>query len=315
MFMSHRILVSERKLLMLPWVATIVLTIAVAATAGQPDLAWRMRIVTPAAVIGPGTVMLVTVTGSQPLTRVETDAFSRTIPFWPTADPTEWQALVAVPLDTAPGPHELTVRGTRADGREETKRVRLVILRARFETRRLRVDPRFVNPPAREGDRISRESRTLADIFAQTRFGRLWSGPFTAPVPGESTSSFGRLTMLNGRSRGRHLGADFRAAHGTPVVAPNAGRVMLADDYYFSGNTVILDHGDGLYSLVAHLSRIAVRAGVHVERGDAIGDSGATGRVTGPHLHWAVRLRGDSVDPLSLVAAAAAIDERLPLRQ
>ena len=299
-----------RKLLMLPWFATIVMTAAVAATTGQTDLALRMRIVTPATVVRPGTVMLVTVTGSQPLTRVETDAFKRTIPFWLTAVPTEWQALVGVPLDTSPGLHELTVRATEADGRAATQPLRLTIVRARFETRRLRVDRRFVDPPAREAERIRHEAKTLADIFAQTRPGRLWSEPFTAPVPGESTSSFGRLTMLNGRSRGRHLGADFRAPHGTPVVAPNAGRVVLADDYYFSGNTVILDHGDGLYSLVAHLSRIGVRAGAHVERGDAIGDSGETGRVTGPHVHWAVRLRGDSVDPLSLVAAVASIDGR-----
>jgi murein DD-endopeptidase MepM/ murein hydrolase activator NlpD len=300
---------------MLTWFATIVMTAAVAATTGQTDFALRMRIVTPAAVIRPGTVMLVTVTGSQPLTLVEADAFKRTAAFWPTTDPTEWQVLVGVPLATPPGSHELTVHAVEAAGRAATRRLGVTIVPAQFETRRLRVDPRFVDPPAGEVERITREARTLADIFAQTSPGRLWSGPFTAPVPGEATSSFGRLTFLNGKSRGRHLGSDFRAAEGTAVVAPNAGRVVLAENYYFSGNTVILDHGDGLYSLIAHLSRIAVRAGAHVQRGDPIGDSGATGRVTGPHLHWAVRLRGDSVDPLSLVAAAASMDGRPPLQQ
>jgi murein DD-endopeptidase MepM/ murein hydrolase activator NlpD len=300
---------------MLTWFATIVMTASVAATTGQTDLALRMRIVTPAAVIRPGTVMLVTVNGPQSLALVEADAFKRTIPFWPTAAPTEWQALVSVPLDTSPGAHELTARAVAADGRAFTTRLAVTIARAQFETRRLRVDPRFVDPPAREVERITREARTLADIFAHASAGHLWSGPFTAPVAGPATSSFGRLTILNGKSRGRHLGADFRAAEGTPVVAPNAGRVVLAEDYYFSGNTVILDHGGGLYSLIAHLSRISVRADAHVQRGDPIGDSGATGRVTGPHLHWAVRLRGDSVDPLSLMAAAAAMQERPPLRQ
>ena len=290
---------------MLAGFVTIVMTTAVVARVGQTDSALAMRIVTPAAAIGPGAVVLVTVSAPTPLTLVDGDAFKRTLRFWSTADPNEWQALVGVPLDTSPGAHELTVHATQADGRAVTNRLTITVVPARFETRRLRVDPRFVDPPAREVPRITREAKVLADIFAQTSAGRLWNGPFTAPVPGQATSSFGRLTVLNGQSRGRHLGSDFRAAEGTAVVAPNAGRVVLADDYYFSGNTVILDHGWGLYSLIAHLSRVGVRVGNQVQRGDPIGDSGATGRVTGPHLHWAVRLRGDSVDPLSLVAASS----------
>ena len=115
--------------------------------------------------------------------------------------------------------------------------------------------------------------------------------------------------MLNGSPRGRHQGADFRAASGTPVVAPNAGRVVLAEDLYFSGNTIVLDHGLGMFSLLAHLSRIDVTAGQDVARGALLGISGATGRVTGPHLHWALRLSEFSVDPLSVVAALSDLKE------
>jgi murein DD-endopeptidase MepM/ murein hydrolase activator NlpD len=133
----------------------------------------------------------------------------------------------------------------------------------------------------------------------------LWHGQFDAPVPGTATSSFGRLTITNGKPAGRHQGADFRAATGTPVKAPNAGRVVLAQDLYFAGNTVIIDHGLGVFSLLAHLSRIAVRPGEIVARGDVVGESGATGRVTGPHLHWAVRLGDISVDPIALISVLA----------
>jgi murein DD-endopeptidase MepM/ murein hydrolase activator NlpD len=117
------------------------------------------------------------------------------------------------------------------------------------------------------------------------------------------------LTVLNGKPRGRHQGADFRAASGTPVVAPNAGRVVLAEDLYFSGNTVVIDHGLGMFSLLAHLSRIDVSAGRDVARDDVLGASGATGRVTGPHLHWALRMSEFSVDPLSLVAVLSTLKE------
>jgi len=138
---------------------------------------------------------------------------------------------------------------------------------------------------------------------------RLWRGRFDAPVPGVASSSYGRLTVLNGEPSGRHQGTDFRAAVGTPVHAPNAGRVVLAKDLYFAGNTVILDHGLGVFSLVAHLSRIDVAVGDRVSRGHVLGQSGATGRVTGPHLHWAVRFGETSVDPLSLVAAVTRISD------
>jgi murein DD-endopeptidase MepM/ murein hydrolase activator NlpD len=286
-------------------VLAIVATAFDAPTAAQDRLALKLRIVAPEAGARPGSVMQLTVTGSQPLTLDAGHAFERTLHFWATGDPTDWRALVAVPLSTTPGLHQLTVTANEANGLTATEHLTVTIAKAQFETRRLTVDPRFVNPPPTEAARIAREAQTLADIFAKASAGRLWSEPFLAPVPGPSTSSFGRLTILNGLSRGRHLGADFRAAEGTPVVAPNTGKIMLADDYYFSGKTVVLDHGNGLYSLIGHLSRIYVEVGARVQRGDRIADSGATGRVTGPHLHWAVRMQRDSVDPLSLLEVVA----------
>jgi len=121
------------------------------------------------------------------------------------------------------------------------------------------------------------------------------------------------LTITNGKPAGRHQGADFRAATGTPVKAPNGGRVVIARNLYFAGNTIIIDHGLGVFSLLAHLSRIDVAPGATVARGDMVGESGATGRVTGPHLHWAVRFGEMTVDPIALMSALARqSDEDVP---
>jgi murein DD-endopeptidase MepM/ murein hydrolase activator NlpD len=252
-----------------------------------------------------GEVVLVTVTPSRPVTAMEAGAFATPIAFWPSGR--TWQGLIGIPVDAETGRRDLVVRAM-ADNMPTFVRIPLQVTKANFSERHLTVDDRFADPPDSEADRIVAEARRLDGLFTTTNDGRLWRGPWRLPVPGTPTSSFGRQTYLNGQARGRHQGADFRAALGTPIHAPNAGKVVLAEALYFSGNTVILDHGDGLYSLFAHLSKTAVSVGAQVARGDLLGEVGATGRVTGPHLHWAVRLHNVSVDPLSLVHAVATID-------
>jgi murein DD-endopeptidase MepM/ murein hydrolase activator NlpD len=120
-------------------------------------------------------------------------------------------------------------------------------------------------------------------------------------VPDEANSAFGTRSVYNGEPRAPHSGADFLSPAGRPVKAPSAGRVVLADPQYFSGNTVIIDHGLGLFSTLMHLEQIDVKVGDMVTAGQVIGKVGATGRVTGPHLHWSVRLDNARVDPLSLL--------------
>jgi murein DD-endopeptidase MepM/ murein hydrolase activator NlpD len=256
----------------------------------------------------PGSVVLITVRSATPIESLSGQAFGRPLRFWPTSQPVEWRGFVAADLETKPGSYDVEFTGadTRAAGL--MGRTKLTVLTKRFETRRLRVDDGFVNPPAAESERIAREAKRLASLFTQIS-PRVWRGPFQSPVPGEATSSFGRLTVLNGSPRGRHQGADFRAASGTPVLAPNAGRIVLAEDLYLSGNTIVIDHGLGMFSLLAHLSRIDLKAGGEVVRGDVLGASGATGRVTGPHLHWALRMSEFSVDPLSVIAVLSDLKE------
>jgi murein DD-endopeptidase MepM/ murein hydrolase activator NlpD len=165
----------------------------------------------------------------------------------------------------------------------------------------LTVEAKYVAPPLEVLARIRKESEQVGAIFGAVSPERLWKGPFLRPVPGPAISAFGKRSVYNGVPRSPHSGTDFRGATGTRVRAPNAGRIVLAADLYYSGNTVILDHGQGLYSYFGHLSAFSVRAGDMVATGDVVGRVGATGVVTGPHLHWSVRLAGARVDPLSLV--------------
>jgi murein DD-endopeptidase MepM/ murein hydrolase activator NlpD len=280
--------------------------VAVVPVAGQ-DRESGLHISLPRA-LQPGGVALITVRSASPLVSIEGQAFERPLRFWSTSGSLEWHGLVAPGLEAKPGSYDLEVRGTLVDGASVSGKASVAVDAKRFSTRRLKVNSQFVNPPAGEAERIAHEAKLLASLFTG-RSDRLWRGPFRLPVPGAATSSFGRLTVLNGEARGRHQGADFRAASGTAVHAPNAGRVVLASDLYFSGNTVVLDHGLGMFSLFGHLSGMSVSQGDVVARGDVLGDSGATGRVTGPHLHWALRLGELSVDPLSLIGALADMTE------
>jgi len=291
--------------------AAIVLTVGIwigAAAAPSQRGPLTLAVSQGSSPVFPGDVVLVTVSPSDPVPSVEGTALGRTVRFWASETSNDWHGLVGVGLDTAAGRHEVTVRAAGPAGEKTAQTLVLRVTAKQFETRRLTVEPQFVDPPDAEGPRIAREQERLSKTFLQVTE-RLWRGAFAAPVPGRATSSFGRLTVLNGQPRGRHQGADFSAATGTPIQAPNAGRVALAADLYFSGNTVVLDHGGGLFSLFAHLSRIAVEEGAVSARGDRLGEVGATGRVTGPHLHWAVRLGELSVDPQSLMTAVAKLTE------
>lgn len=261
----------------------------------------------PAAVLHTGDAVLITVEASSPLTALEGEAFGRAASFWAAAGERQWFGLIGIDVDARPDTYDLVVHGTSERGAAHA-RISLPVQERRVETRRIRVAERFMNPPQEEAARIAADAQRLAQVFAQSQPTRLWHGPFTPPVPGSSTSGFGRLTVMNNVPRGRHRGVDFRAQEGTPVYAPNAGVVVLASDLYFTGNTVILDHGAGLHSLFAHFSSLAVEEGMQVAGGDLMGKAGATGRVTGPHVHWAVRLKDATIDPLSLITALRGID-------
>ena len=252
--------------------------------------------------VHPGEVIVMEVRPSAPLATIRATAFGATIRFFPSGEDGVWRGLVGIDLAASPGEYPIAVRATTGGGDTVRSTYTLNVGPKEFPTRHLSVSPSFVNPPAETLDRIQREARTVAAIFRVASGDRQWQGGFAAPVPGEATSSFGRRSVFNGQARSPHSGTDFRAGDGTPVKAPNAGTVVLTGNLYFSGNVVILDHGWGLYSYFAHLSAIEVAEGDLVTQGQVVGKVGATGRVTGPHLHWTVRLNDARVDSLSLMA-------------
>jgi murein DD-endopeptidase MepM/ murein hydrolase activator NlpD len=250
----------------------------------------------------PGEVIVLDVAASSPLERAHVDVFDHLVPMWSTGDLSRWEALIGVDVETRPGRYPVIVRGLSASGEPTTTHVTLTVTRKVFGTRRLLVDPRFSEPPASEMPRIEREAQRLNALLSATTGARYWNWPFEAPVAAPASSPFGVRSVFNGVPRSRHNGVDFASLAGAPVHAPAGGRVALAEPLYFTGNTVIIDHGQGLYSLLAHLERAVVQRDDPVARGDVIGFVGATGRATGPHLHWSVRLQGARVDPLSLVS-------------
>jgi murein DD-endopeptidase MepM/ murein hydrolase activator NlpD len=232
---------------------------------------------------------------------VEATAFEQSILLYPSSDQMVWRGLIGVDLDVEVREHFVSVTVITAEDTPMHVRYPLTVVSKQFATRQLTVEPQYVNPTPEALARIQQEAARTTTIFETQTPQRVWRGSFLAPVPGKATSSFGRRSVFNGQPRSPHSGADFRAIEGTPVTAPNRGRVVLRSDLYFSGNCVILDHGLGLYSFFAHLSGFAVEEGDLVDSGDVVGYVGATGRVTGPHLHWTVRLNTARVDPLSLM--------------
>jgi murein DD-endopeptidase MepM/ murein hydrolase activator NlpD len=241
-----------------------------------------------------------TATTSEPVDAMRARAFDRDLATF-RLDATRWQALLGIDLDTKPGSYMVSFEATSA-GQTITAATELSVTSGTFGKRVLKVDDAFVNPPQPAIARIMREAAELEQLWTQSEPHRLWSDGFIRPVPGRANGAFGSRSIFNGVARQPHGGADFLSPAGTPIHAPNSGRVVLARDLYFTGNTVVIDHGLGVFSLLAHLSVVDVHQGELVTRGQTIGQVGATGRVTGPHLHWAVRLYGARVDPLAVLA-------------
>jgi len=227
-------------------------------------------------------------------------AFAGPVPLLVLGDAIEWTALVGIPLSAAPGPARISVQ-TEAGLRQ----MAYTVTPKKYLEQQLKVSPRTVDLSPEDLARYERERVHLATVMA-TFTEPLPNGSalrMRVPVPGRRSSSFGLRRVFNGQARNPHSGMDIAAATGTPVVAPLAGRVIDTGDYFFNGNTVWLDHGGGLMSMLCHLSAIDVKPGDALQAGAHLGAVGATGRVTGPHLHWGVMLNRTMVDPALFVGA------------
>ena len=252
---------------------------------------------------GQGQALEITYPAEPDLTAVVIQWSGHSVPFVRSGD--RFVTTVGVDLDSRPGPHAVDVTFRYADGHARVERQPVEVHALQYPTTELTVEDRFVQLSPQDQVRAEREAEETNAIYAAMTPERYWKEPFQVPVQGAKDGrNFGHRRVFNGQPRAPHSGADLRAKTGTPIYAANRGRVVLAKDLFYSGNAVFLDHGVGLYTSYLHLSEMKVAVGDWVERGQLIGLAGATGRVTGPHLHWGVRILDARVDPFSLVRVA-----------
>ena len=272
-----------------------------AATANPPLAAAEGRLVVSFHPARPrvGDVAWVHLRGGSDGATVEGAVAGRPLTFFPYGG--GHAALVGIDVDTRPGTHRWQLAVLQPGREPATVRGQIRVEPRRFPVQRLTLprgmvdlDPETERRAVAEGERLRTLYRTLSPS-------RLWRGRFTRPVAGDDPGSgFGSRRVINGQPRAPHTGLDYAAPRGAPVVASNSGRVVLVADYFFPGRLVVLDHGLGLYTLYFHLDAVRVVEDERVERGQPIGTVGATGRATGPHLHFGVQVGAARVDPTAL---------------
>jgi hypothetical protein len=227
----------------------------------------------------------------------------RAIPFWQDAQSKDmFRGFLGVDLEKPPGKYELRLDVQPATGADVSCVLPVTVVAGKFPVEKLTVAPQFVEPNAEETKRANEERDRLRIIFATATPDKLWTGAFQLPLPGIHTAkNFGHRRVLNGSPSSPHSGVDIPAVEGTPIHASQRGRVVVAENLYFSGNTVVIDHGLGVYTLYGHMKVLGVQEGETVAAGAVIGRVGATGRVTGPHLHWGLTLDDSRVNALDIV--------------
>ena len=279
-----------------------------------PNCSGGMELRLSAPQVAQGNLVLAQIRSKKALREVTGKWIDRSVYFWevkanpasrarstgPRVDRRE--ALLGVDLEKPPGTYELSVTATTEDGITAECSAKLVVTSGKFATEKLTVEKQFVEPNEQQASRAVAEQKKLRELFDRVTLEKLWQGPFGFPLNGATKgTNFGKRRILNGQPRSPHTGADFPALMGTPVHATQSGRVVLAEELYFSGNTVIVDHGLGVYSLYGHLSATNVGVGDGVKAGTILGKVGATGRVTGAHLHWGITVNKARVNPARLV--------------
>jgi murein DD-endopeptidase MepM/ murein hydrolase activator NlpD len=266
------------------WLASAVLVLALAPTA-HAELATAPRAATV-----PGGVALIRIPGAGDEMPVVTFQDRRVAVIRQSAG---WVAVVGLGLSLAPGPYSISVDQPGSNPRS----IEFKLTDKKYRTQNLKVAPGQVNLAPADEARVAQEQEKVKAALAGFSPDAPATLRLAAPVNGPRSSSFGLRRVFNGESRNPHSGMDIAAPTGTPIKAPLAGRVVDTGTYFFNGGNVIVDHGQGFMTMYCHLSKIGVEVGQELKRGQVLGAVGATGRVTGPHLHWGVYLNGAAVDP------------------
>jgi murein DD-endopeptidase MepM/ murein hydrolase activator NlpD len=255
-----------------------------------------------------GTLLRIELGHSAGFAEVHGEWAGKQVLFWPDpADPNIRRSFLGVDLEQAPGANKFVVTAKRENGASATCTVDVAIQAGHFVVEKLAVDEKFVQPNPEDQKRAEEETRRLHEIYAGRTPEKYWNGAFRFPVAGpRQGTNFGSRRVFNGVTRPPHSGLDIHAATGTPVHASQRGKVALAGNLYYAGNAVLLDHGLGVYTFYCHLSKINVREGDLVDAGALLGLVGATGRVTGPHLHWGLEVNEARVNPLQILPPVPA---------
>jgi murein DD-endopeptidase MepM/ murein hydrolase activator NlpD len=288
----------------------ILLLAAVSVLMGQSSSAQIVMTVScKPAVVNQGGVCVVRASGPESLVSAHGEFQGEVFPMTRVNRDGAFRGLLGIDMSTAPGTYQIAVIARDMDQTVLREIFSLRVEKVVFAVQRLTLPPSKVDLDPKTLERVRREARRVKAVLSGQQPIRFWKGPFVQPVEGATTAAFGVRRILNGQERSPHTGVDLRAPEGTPIKACNKGVVVLVEDLFFSGRAVILDHGWGFYSMYSHLSKALVREGDTVAKGATIGLSGSSGRVTGPHLDWKIRLRGARVDPLSVLALNQYLEE------
>ncbi|HUE41915.1 MAG TPA: M23 family metallopeptidase [Candidatus Sulfotelmatobacter sp.] len=255
-----------------------------------------------------GTLLIAEIRSTKTLTDIAGKWIDHDISFWQATGTTVpkgtnvWRALLGIDLEQAAGDYKFGVTGKSADGAAISCEAGITVRTGKFPTERLKVAPNFVEPNPEQAAKAAEDQKKLRALYATVTPEKLWIGAFRIPLDGVKTGgNFGKRRILNGKSSTPHSGVDLPSPTGTLVHAAQSGRVVIAEELYFSGNTVLIDHGLGVYTLYGHFSEIDAKVGDEVKVGDVIGKVGATGRVTGPHLHWGLEVDRARVNAMEIV--------------
>jgi murein DD-endopeptidase MepM/ murein hydrolase activator NlpD len=285
--------------------ATYLVSTLLAIMTTLPGVAADFKLSTQPARLVNGSAAVFQVVSSRPLAELHGRWLGHDVLFFSRDRGTTWTGLVGAAMDTKKGSYPLELEARRRAGGtlRWSKGVRVWLLpRKTVVLTTLTVPERFTSPDAATLARIESEKALKAKIFHEVTPEPQWSGQFEVPLESEVTENFGARRVFNGVVKSEHHGTDFRAATGTRLVAANRGRVVLARELFYEGNCIVLDHGQGWLTIYMHLSEIDIHEGDVVARGASLGETGASGRVTGPHLHLSVLWQGTAIDPMSLIA-------------
>ncbi|MBI5407022.1 MAG: M23 family metallopeptidase [Nitrospirae bacterium] len=248
-----------------------------------------------------GDVLLITVKTGPEIHGISGTLFDKTIHFYRNPGQDAYTALAGIDLNTDPKRYNLSLSLEDKSSGIIKKDVEIQVVSAHFRTQQLTLPKEKVDLDEETLKRVNLEKEEIDKIWDISTAGPLWDGNFIKPVEGVIDDNFGFRRVINGEPRSPHTGIDIDAPEGTPVYAANQGRVVFTGDQFFSGKGLVIDHGLGLLTMYFHLSEILVTAGEDVRKGQVIARVGKTGRATGPHLHWGIRLNGARVNPASML--------------